>query len=173
MHLRSHYYNNINFWIQVKAICDLKRRFDVDVTIDTGECKISLYGTKDEISKASYEYHMIILEALHSKHREKCISDSTQWVFFNDLNDSNECIEYPSNINRIIEEAYRKQDKEIKFTNECGAEYTINFQTMNTFPSVHKTSVSVVARKHKGAIYSHFYNYHSFLNVFIFLYQHK
>lgn len=160
MHLRSHFYNDIEFSIQVKAICDLKRRFDVDVTIDTSTCTIALNGIKDEISKASYEYHMIILEAVHSKHdehREKCISDCIQWVFFNDLNDSNECIEYPSNINRIIEEAYRNQDKEVKFTNECGAEYTINFQNMNTFPSVHNTSVSAMARKHTGANFSHFY----------------
>lgn len=138
---------------QIKAIDDLKGRFDVDLTIDTSRCTISLYGTKDEISKASDEYHMIILEALRGqqdKHREKCISDYIQWYFVDDSNDSNECIEYPSNINRFIEEAYRNQDKEVKFINDCGAEYVINFQNMNTFPSGHKTIMTAVARKHKG-----------------------
>lgn len=59
---------------QIKVIDDLKGRFDVDLAIDTSRCTISLYGTKDEISKASDEYHMIILEALRGqqdKHREK------------------------------------------------------------------------------------------------------
>lgn len=128
----------------------MKGRFDVDLIIDTSRCTISLYGTKDEISKASDEYHMIILEALRGQHREKCISDYIQWYFVDDSNDSNECIEYPSNINRIIEEAYRNQDKEVKFINDCGAEYVINFQNMNTFPSGHKTNMTAVARKHKG-----------------------
>lgn len=139
--------------LQINAIDDLKGRFDVDLTIDTSRCTIVLYGTKDEISKASDEYHMIILEALRGqqdKHREQCISDYIQWYFVDDSNDSNEWIEYTSNINRIIEEAYRNQDNEVKFTNDCGAEYVINFQNMNTFPSGHKTNMTAVARKHKG-----------------------
>lgn len=94
---------------------------------------------------------MIILEALRGqqdKHREKCISDYIQWYFVDESNDSNRCIEYPSHINRIIEEAYRNQNKEVKFINDCGAEYVINFQNMNTFPSGHKTNMTAVARKH-------------------------
>lgn len=136
---------------QIKAIDDLKGRFDVDLTIDTSRCTISLYGTKDEISKDSDEYHMIILEALRGQQDKHRVDDS---------NDSNECIEYPSNINRFIEEAYRNQDKEVKFINDCGAEYVINFQNMNTFPSGHKTIMTAVARKHKGVDFFFHLHYH-------------
>lgn len=157
--------NDVIFLLKIRAICDLKGRFDVDVTVDTSRCVIALYGTKNEISKASDHYHMIILEAVRSQqdeYWEKCISDYIQWYF---VDGSNECIEYPSNINRIIEEAYRSQEKDVKFTNECGAEYIINFQDMNTFPSFHQTGATAVTRKRKGSSFSYSYNHRFYVNL--------
>lgn len=138
-------------------MCDLKDRFGVDVTIDTIKCTIAFYGTTEEISKASDEYRMIILEAVHSEQEDQRgsrISDYIQWYFVDNLNDSYESIEYPSKINRIIEEAYRSQEKDVKFTNDCGTEYIINFQNMKAFSSINKTNVTAVSRKHKGTSFS-------------------
>lgn len=157
--------NDVVFLLQIRAICDLKGQFVVDVNIDIDRCTVVLYGTKDEISKASDDYHMIILEAVRSQqgeHLEKRVSDYIQWYF---VDGSNECIEYPSNLNRIIEEAYRSQEKDVKFTNDCGAEYIINFQDMNTFPSVHHTSATAVTRKRKGSSFSYSYNHRFYVKL--------
>lgn len=106
---------------------------------------------------------MITLEAVRSQqdeYWEKCISDYIQWYF---VDGSNECIEYPSNINRIIEEAYRSQEKEVKFSDDCRTEYIIKFQDMITFPCAHQTDETAVTRKRKGTSFFHLYNHRSYI----------
>lgn len=151
----------------------LKDRFGVDVTIDTRKCTIALYGTTEEISKASDEYHMIILEAVNNEQddqREKEISDYIQWYFVDNLNGSYESIEYPSKINRIIEEAYCSQEKDVTFTNDCGTEYIINFENMKAFSSINKTNVTAVSRKHKGKSFF-FLKFNLRFNIMLYFYQ--
>lgn len=61
----------------------------------------------------------------------------------------NELVEYPGNMNLIIEKAYRNQDKEVRFMDDGGTEYTINFNNMEEYPTVDKSDVITVTRRDK------------------------
>lgn len=61
----------------------------------------------------------------------------------------NELLEYPGNINLIIERAYRNQDKEVRFIDDGETEYTINFNNMEEYPTIDKSDVATVTRRDK------------------------
>lgn len=61
----------------------------------------------------------------------------------------NELLEYQGNINLIIERAYRNQDKEVRFIDDGGTEYTINFNNMEEYPTIDKSDVATVTRRDK------------------------
>lgn len=61
----------------------------------------------------------------------------------------NELLEYLGNINLIIERAYRNQDKEVRFIDDGGTEYTINFNNMEEYPTIDKSDVATVTRRDK------------------------
>lgn len=61
----------------------------------------------------------------------------------------NELLEYPGNINLITERAYRNQDKEVRFIDDGGTEYTINFNNMEVYPTIDKSDVATVTRRDK------------------------
>lgn len=63
--------------------------------------------------------------------------------------DNSELLEYPGNINLIIERAYRNQDKEVRFIDDGGTEYTINFNNMEEYPTIDKSDVATVTRRDK------------------------
>nr|XP_034317327.1 protein mono-ADP-ribosyltransferase PARP14 isoform X2 [Crassostrea gigas] len=137
---------------QMKALYDLKDRFQIDVNIDKDKGMAFLHGTKDDISAASDVYHRIIREAergLQEGLQAKLISDYVQWYFVDNSNGKNELIEYTGNINLKIEKAYRNQDKEVKFTDDGGTEFVINFKDMEEYPTVDKTDVTTVTRRDK------------------------
>lgn len=136
----------------MKALYDLKDRFQIDVNIDKDKGMAFLHGTKDDISAASDVYHRIIREAergLQEGLQAKLISDYVQWYFVDNSNGKNELIEYTGNINLKIEKAYRNQDKEVKFTDDGGTEFVINFKDMEEYPTVDKTDVATVTRRDK------------------------
>lgn len=138
--------------LQMKALYDLKERFQIDVNIDKDGGMAFLHGTKDDISAASDMYHKIIREAergLQDKLQAKLISDYVRWYYVDNSDDKKELIEYPDNINLIIEKAYRNQDKEVKFRDDGGTEYAINFNNMEEYPTVDKTDVTTVTRRDK------------------------
>lgn len=136
----------------MKALYDLKERFDIDVTIDKKRGMVFFDGTKDDISTASDVYHRIIRDAelgLQDKLQAKLISDFVQWYHVENSDDKKDLCEYPDNVNLIIEQAYRNQDKEVRFTDDGGTEYTINFINMEEYPSVDKSDVVNVIRRDK------------------------
>lgn len=74
------------------------------------------------------------------------MSDNAQWYFV--VNDGkDELTEYESDINVIIEKAYRNQDKEVQFQNDAGTEFTINFNKMTEYPTVDTSDFVTVIRK--------------------------
>lgn len=106
---------------------------------------------------------------LQNKLQAKLISDNAQWYFVDDYTAENELIEYPDNINLIIEKAYRNQDKEVKFADDGGTDYAINFNNMTEYPTVDKTDITTVIRrvKTKG-----FYDYyHCYYHVLVIKYH--
>lgn len=70
-------------------------------------------------------------------------------VFLDISNGKNELIEYAGNINLKIEKAYRNQDKEVKFMDDGGTEFVINFKDMEEYPIVDKSDVTTVTRRDK------------------------
>lgn len=144
--------------LQMKALLDLKDRFHIDINIDKDRGMAILHGTKDEISAASDAYHKIIRDAernIQEGLQAKLISDYVQWYYVDNADGKNELIEYPRNINLIIERAYCNQDKEVKFRDK-GTEYAINFNNMEKYPTVNKFDVTTVIRRDKiKGIYNH------------------
>lgn len=139
-------------FLQMEALNDLKERFHIDINIDKDYGMAFLYGTKDEISAASDAYHKIILDAernVQDDLQAKLISDYVQWYFVDNSDGKNELNAYPSNMNLIIEKAYRNQDKEVRFMDDGGTEFTINFNDMEEYPTVDKTDVATVTRRDK------------------------
>lgn len=140
--------------LQIKALYDLKDKFHIDVNIDKDKGMVLLYGTKDDISAASDVYYVIIRDAERDK-QAKLISSYVQWYYVHNSDGKNELIEYPDNINLIIERAYCNQDREVKFRDK-GAEYAINFNNMEKYRTVDKSDVTTVIRRDKiKGIYNH------------------
>ena len=147
-------WNLLNTWFfnllsdQIKALQDLSERYDVEVEIFQDQGKVVLSGPKDEISDASDTVHKILRDADHhvqNKLQAKLISDYVQWYYID--TDDKKLVEYPSNINLVIEKAYRNKDKEVRFRDSNGVEYIINFNNMEEVPSDDKSDVVTVTRR--------------------------
>lgn len=75
--------------------------------------------------------------------------------------EENELIEYPDNINLIIEKAYCNKDKEVRFKDDGGTEYAINFNNMTEYLTSDKTDITAVIRRVKTkGFYDYYYYYH-------------
>lgn len=72
----------------------------------------------------------------------------------------NELIWYPDNINLIIEKAYCNQDKEVRFKDDGGIEFIINFNNMTEYPTVDETDNTTVTRRVKINGFYDYYYYH-------------
>lgn len=74
------------------------------------------------------------------------MSDYAQWYFV--VNDGKgELTEYPRDINVIIEEAYRNNDKEVWFQKDAETAFTINFKNMTEYLTSDTSDVVTVVRK--------------------------
>lgn len=138
--------------LQIKALYVLKERFGVDITIDTENTTVVLHGTRDDISGAYDDFYKIIREAdriVQDGLQAKLISDYVQWYFVDNSDGKNELNAYPGNMNLIIEKAYRNQDKDVRFMDDGGTEYIINFTNMEEYPTVDKSDVTAVIRRDK------------------------
>lgn len=67
-------------------------------------------------------------------------------------------IDYPGNINLSIEKAYRNKDKEVRFMDDGGTEFAIDFYHMEEYPTFNKSDVTIVTRRDKiKGVYDYFY----------------
>lgn len=98
---------------------------------------------------------------LQNKFQVKFIFDNVQWYFVDDYMVENELIEYLDNINLIIEKVYCNQDKEVKFVDDGGIEYVINFNNMMEYFIVDKIDIIIVIRRVKiKGFYDYYYCYY-------------
>eukprot|EP00105_Crassostrea_gigas_P000486 XP_011412320.2 PREDICTED: poly [ADP-ribose] polymerase 15 isoform X2 [Crassostrea gigas] len=88
-------------------------------------------------------------EIVRNKLQAKLTSDNAQWYYVDNYMGETELIEYPDNINLIIEKAYCNKDKEVRFQYDGGTEYAINFNNMTEHPTVDKTDITTVIRRVK------------------------
>lgn len=137
---------------QVKALQNLKERFDIDVTIDKGKKMVTLHGTKEALLDATDHVHNLLRDADRNKQAKleaELVSDIVQWYFVDNADGKNELVDYPKNINLLVEKAYRNKQPDVKFTDQAGTEYTINFNNMEEFPSDDTSDVTTVTRRDK------------------------
>lgn len=145
--------------LQIETLLNLKETFDIEVTIDLVKGRILLHGNKDNRLHAAIYVYKVFREA-HREHQrlENKLSDKVQWYFLDNSNGKDEWIEYPDDINVIIEKAYGNQDKQVKFM-YAETEYAINFNNMEEYPTVDRSDVTTVIRreKFKGIYVLHYF----------------
>jgi hypothetical protein len=130
----------------------LRERFDVEVTIDKSKDMVVLHGTKAAMLDATDHVHNLLRDADRNKQAKleaELVSDIVQWYFVDASDGKNELMEYPKNINLLIEKAYRNKQADVKFNDQAGTEYTINFNNMEEFPSDDTKDVTTVTRRDK------------------------
>ncbi|XP_062610602.1 protein mono-ADP-ribosyltransferase PARP14-like [Saccostrea cucullata] len=137
---------------QVNALHNLKQKFDIDVTIDKEKGVVTLHGTNEALLEAADHVHGLLRDADRSKQAKleaELVSDIVQWYFVDNSDGQNELLAYPKNINLLVEKAYRNKQPDVKFTDQAGTEYTINFNNMEEYPSDDPTDVTTVTRRDK------------------------
>lgn len=103
--------------------------------------------------------------ASQNKLQAKLTSDNAQWYYVDNYMGETELIEYPDNINLIIEKAYCNKDKEVRFQYDGGTEYAINFNNMTEHPTVDKTDITTVIRRVKTKGFYDYCYYHHVLVI--------
>nr|XP_034317324.1 protein mono-ADP-ribosyltransferase PARP15 [Crassostrea gigas]XP_034317325.1 protein mono-ADP-ribosyltransferase PARP15 [Crassostrea gigas] len=104
---------------------------------------VPVKSSDPEYSNIIYRFHE------QNKLQAKLISDNAQWYYVDNSEGKNDLIGYPGNINLIIEKAYCNQDKEVRFKDDGGIEFIINFNNMTEYPTVDETDFTTVTRKVK------------------------
>ncbi|XP_061194415.1 protein mono-ADP-ribosyltransferase PARP14-like isoform X2 [Saccostrea echinata] len=137
---------------QVNSLQNLESRFDVDVQVDQVKGIVTVHGTKDALMEATDYVHNLLRDADRNKQavmEAELVSDIVQWYFVDNGDGKNELCDYPKNINLLVEKAYRNKQPDVKFTDQAGTEYTINFNNMEEFPSDDPKDVTTVTRRDK------------------------
>ncbi|XP_062619962.1 uncharacterized protein LOC134281522 [Saccostrea cucullata] len=135
---------------QVNTLHNLKEEFNIDVAVDKEKGVVTLYGRNEALLEASGQVHGLLRDADRRKQAQleaELLSDIVHWYFIENLHGQYELVEYPNQISQLVEKAYHNKQPDVKFTDQAGTEYTINFNNMEEFPSGDPTDVITVTRR--------------------------
>ena len=120
--------------------------------MDKAKNIIKLYGTNENLMSASDAVHKVIREAeknKQAKQEAELVMEMVQWCYLDTGADKVDRVDYPPNVNLIIEKAFRNKEQVAKFKDNGENEYTVSFANMEEFPSKAPEDKVQVMRREK------------------------
>ena len=99
----------------------------IDIDHDLGEIKFNglvknMMPVRDKINKIVRSYE----KAKHEQQQAKLLANIVRWYYLK----GNKQFPFPDDVNKTIEEAYKKKDAKVKVKDRSGGEYEIDFSSM-------------------------------------------
>ncbi|VDI32296.1 poly [ADP-ribose] polymerase 10/14/15 [Mytilus galloprovincialis] len=137
---------------QKSEVKNLEASGKIKVTLDTTKGEIKIRGLKHHISEAFDEVHDIIRDAERAKQtmqKAKLVTDMVQWYFMEEDKGKKKLVEYPPDVNLILESALKDQKTEASFSDTNGNKYIVDLNAYEEYPADDPTDIVQVLRKSK------------------------
>ncbi|XP_071137980.1 protein mono-ADP-ribosyltransferase PARP14-like isoform X2 [Mytilus edulis] len=137
---------------QKSEVKNLEASGKIKVTLDTTKGEIKIRGLKHHISEAFDEVHHIIRDAERAKQtmqKAKLVTDMVQWYYMEEDKGKKKLVEYPSDVNLILESALKEQKTEASFSDTTGNKYIVDLNAYEEYPADDPTDKVQVLRKSK------------------------
>nr|KAG5706732.1 hypothetical protein BaRGS_007235 [Batillaria attramentaria] len=138
---------------QVARIRRAGKQNDVDVNVNRSAGCLTLRGDHSDVIDTIEEINGIFMAAHVEQQEEKAartIAQIVQWYFLKgDTAAASQRKEYGLRENRVIEEAFQRRDKCVKFADANGVNCVIDFDAMKQYPEDDPTDVVSVIRRVK------------------------
>ncbi|XP_076078270.1 protein mono-ADP-ribosyltransferase PARP14-like isoform X1 [Mytilus galloprovincialis] len=137
---------------QKSEMKNLEAAGKIKVTIDTNKGEIKIRGLKHHISEAFDEVHHIIRDAETAKQtmqKAKLVTDMVQWYYMEEDKGKKKLVEYPSDVNLILESALKEQKTVASFFDTNGNKYIVDLNAYEEYPADNVNDKVQVLRKSK------------------------
>lgn len=143
---------SLRSYLQKSEVKNLEASGKIKVTLDTTKGEIKIRGLKHHISEAFDEVHDIIRDAERAKQtmqKAKLVTDMVQWYFMEEDKGKKKLVEYPPDVNLILESALKDQKTEASFSDTNGNKYIVDLNAYEEYPADDPTDIVQVLRKSK------------------------
>ncbi|XP_052088524.1 protein mono-ADP-ribosyltransferase PARP14-like isoform X2 [Mytilus californianus] len=137
---------------QKSEVKNLEASGKIKVTLDTSKGEIKIRGLKHHISDAFNEVHHIIRDAETAKQtmqKAKLVTDMVQWYYMEEDKGKKKLVEYPSDVNLILESALKDQKTQASFSDTNGNKYIVDLNAYEEYPADNVNDKVQVLRKSK------------------------
>ncbi|OPL33135.1 poly, partial [Mytilus galloprovincialis] len=137
---------------QITALKFIGKSDNVEIHVDKGNKEIVLTGIIDNISSAMTAANKIIKTAQEQKQlnqKAKLVTDMVQWSFVEEQNGKKTFVEFPHDVNLLLEEAFRDDSSKVTFLASDGSKMVIDLTSYKMFPEDDPTDNNGVIRKTK------------------------
>ncbi|CAC5424291.1 Protein mono-ADP-ribosyltransferase PARP15 [Mytilus coruscus] len=138
--------------IRINEVKKLEATDKVDVTVDTGKGEITLRGFTKHVSDAMEHANHIIKtaeQAKQTRQKAKLVTDMVQWHYMEEDKGEKKLVEYPPEVNLILETALKDQKTDASFYDQNGNRYVVDFNSYEEYPADDPTDKVQVLRKFK------------------------
>ncbi|CAG2237683.1 PARP10_14_15 [Mytilus edulis] len=137
---------------QINEVKKLEATDKVEITVDTGKGEITLRGFTKHVSEAMEHANHIIKtaeQAKQTKQKAKLVTDMVQWHYMSEDKGEKKLVEYPPEVNLILEIALKDQKTDASFYDQNGNRYIVDFNSYEEYPADDPTDKVQVLRKSK------------------------
>lgn len=146
-------YNLCNIiFLQIAALKFIGKSDNVEIHVDKVNKEIVLTGIIDNISSAMTAANKIIKTAQEQKQlnqKAKLVTDMVQWSFVEEQNGRKTFVEFPHDVNLLLEEAFKDDSTKVTFLASDGSKMVIDLTSYKMFPEDDPTDDNGVIRKTK------------------------
>jgi len=148
------------FYLKKKELQKIEDDMKIEVKIEKRLGRIQLHGLQGNLMRASEKINDLIRNAIkkqHSEQERELISKMVSWCFIEVTDKGQEVEEYPPEINRTLEMAYRQQETNASFQDNHGNIYLVDLDSFEEYrEDVPTDRVKVIRRNKMEGINIHF-----------------
>ncbi|CAG2248584.1 PARP10_14_15 [Mytilus edulis] len=137
---------------QIDALKFIGKSENVEIHVDKRNKEIVLTGIIDNISSAMSATNKIIKTAIEEKQlnqKAKLVTDMVQWSFVEEKNGKKTFVEFPHDVNLLLEEAFKDNSSKVTFLASDGSKMIIDLTSYKMFPEDDPTDENGIIRKTK------------------------
>lgn len=142
----------MRFYLQNYKVKKLEAAGRITTSLDIIKGEIKIRGFKHHIAEAFDAVHHIIRGAemaQQSKQKAKVFTENVQWYYMEDEKGKKTLVEYPSDINMILEIALKEQKTQTSFFDAHAIRYDVDLNAYEENPSDNPSDKVQVLRKFK------------------------
>ncbi|KAJ8320637.1 hypothetical protein KUTeg_002224 [Tegillarca granosa] len=135
---------------QEQSVFEICKAYGVEVKLEKRIGRLRLTGFVQDISCAYDNVIEIIRQAekeKQTKQQANLYAEFVKWYFIEETEDGSQLEEYPNSINLKLEIAYKNQEKDVRFCDVEGREYTVDLNKLIEYPTDNPKDQVTVVRK--------------------------